>query len=148
MTESNIDRQLAEARARLRRLDATQAAAAVDAGALLIDIRPAEQRKREGDVPVAVTVERNVLEWRLDPTSRDRISALSGPDQMVVVLCSEGYASSLAAVSLHEVGLPAATDVVGGFRAWAAAGLPTTGGRDAAHGDRATTTVDGGQRED
>jgi len=73
----------------------------------LIDIRPAEQRKREGDVPVAVTVERNVLEWRLDPTSRDRISALSGPDQMVVVLCLRGFTpSSLAAVSLHEVRAP------------------------------------------
>jgi rhodanese-related sulfurtransferase len=141
MTVSNIDRQLAEARARLRRVDARQAAAAVDAGALLVDIRPAEQRRREGEVPAAVTIERNVLEWRLDPTSPDRIPALSGPDQMVIVLCSEGYASSLAALSLHEVGLPAATDVVGGFRAWAGAGLPTTGGRDAAHGDRATTTT-------
>jgi rhodanese-related sulfurtransferase len=147
MTDSNVDRQLAQARAQLRRLDATQAAAAVDNGALLIDIRPAEQRRREGDVPVALTIERNVLEWRLDPTGRDRISALSGPDQIVVVLCSEGYASSLAAVSLHGVGLRAATDVVGGFRAWAAAGLPTTGGRDAVHGDRATTTGDGGQAE-
>jgi rhodanese-related sulfurtransferase len=147
MTVSHIDRQLADARARLRRLDARQAAAAVDGGALLVDIRPAEQRRREGDVPVAVIIERNVLEWRLDPTSRDRISAISGPDQVVVVLCSEGYASSLAAVSLHGVGLRAATDVVGGFRAWAAAGLPTTGGRDTAHEDRATTTGDGGQLE-
>jgi rhodanese-related sulfurtransferase len=144
MTASNIDRQLAEARARLHRLDAKQAAAAVDAGALLIDIRPAEQRRREGDVPAAVTIERNVLEWRLDPTSPDRISALSGPDQTVVVLCSEGYASSLAAASLHGVGLGGATDVVGGFRAWAEAGLPTTGGRDASHGDRTTTMADGG----
>jgi rhodanese-related sulfurtransferase len=140
MTVSNIDRQLADARARLRRLDARQAAAAVDGGALLVDIRPVEQRRREGDVPVAVTIERNVLEWRLDPTSRDRSSALSGPDQMVVVLCSEGYASSLAAVSLHDVGLPAATDVVGGFRAWAAAGLPTSGGQDTAHEERANST--------
>ena len=143
MTAPNIDRQLAEARARLHRLDATQAAAAVDAGALLIDIRPAEQRRREGAVPAAITIERNVLEWRLDPTSPDRISALSDPDQTVVVLCSEGYASSLAAASLHEVGLRGATDVVGGFRAWAAAGLPTTGGRDASQGDRSTTTADG-----
>jgi rhodanese-related sulfurtransferase len=130
MTVSNIDRQLAEARARLRRLEARQAAAAVEAGALLVDIRPAGQREREGDVPNAMTIERNVLEWRLDPTSNDRVPELTGPDQVVVLLCSEGYASTLAAVSLQAVGLLMATDVVGGFRAWAAAGLPTSGVRD------------------
>jgi rhodanese-related sulfurtransferase len=124
MSVSNIDRQIAEARARLRRLDARQAAAAVQAGALLVDIRPAEQRRREGVVPAAVAIERNVLEWRLDPTSEARTTSLAGPDHIIVVLCSEGYASSLAAVSLHAIGLRAATDVIGGFRAWAAAGLP------------------------
>jgi rhodanese-related sulfurtransferase len=128
MRASNIDRQLAEARARLRRLDARQAAAAVQAGALLVDIRPAEQRRCEGVVPAAVAIERNVLEWRLDPTSEARTAALSGPDHVIVVLCSEGYASSLAAVSLQAIGLRAATDVIGGFRAWAAAGLPTSRG--------------------
>ena len=131
MSGSNIDRHLAEARARLRRLDPGQAAAAVQAGALLVDIRPAEQRQREGEVPAALVVERNVLEWRLDPTSNARVPEVSGPDQSVVVLCSEGYASSLAAVSLQALGLWAATDVIGGFRAWAAAGLPTTGGQTA-----------------
>ena len=131
MSGSNIDRHLAEARARLRRLDPGQAAAAVQAGALLVDIRPAEQRHREGEVPAALTIERNVLEWRLDPTSNARVPEVSGPDQSVVVLCSEGYASSLAAVSLQALGLWAATDVIGGFRAWAAAGLPTTGGQTA-----------------
>jgi len=103
----------------------------VQAGALLVDIRPAEQRHREGEVPAALVVERNVLEWRLDPTSNARVPEVSGPDQSVVVLCSEGYASSLAAVSLQALGLWAATDVIGGFRAWAAAGLPTTGGQTA-----------------
>ena len=131
MSGSNIDRHLAEARARLRRLDPGQAAAAVQAGALLVDIRPAEQRQREGEVPAALTIERNVLEWRLDPTSSARVAEVSGPDQSVVVLCSEGYASSLAAVSLQALGLWAATDVIGGFRAWAAAGLPTTSGQAA-----------------
>ena len=131
MSGCNVDRHLAEARARLRRLDPGQARAAVQAGALLVDIRPAEQRHREGEVPAALVVERNVLEWRLDPTSNARVPEVSGPDQSVVVLCSEGYASSLAAVSLHALGLRAATDVIGGFRAWAAAGLSTTSGQAA-----------------
>ena len=131
MSASNIDRHLAEARTQLRRLDARQAAAAVQTGALLVDIRPAEQRHREGDVPAALTIERNVLEWRLDPTSDARVAEASGADQVVIVLCSEGYASSLAAVSLRALGLRAATDVIGGFAAWAAAGLPTTGGQAA-----------------
>ena len=131
MSGANIDRHLADARARLRRLDPRQAGAAVQAGGLLVDIRPAEQRHREGEVPAALTIERNVLEWRLDPTSNARVAEISGPDQVVVVLCSEGYASSLAAVSLHALGLRAATDVIGGFQAWAAAGLPTTSGQAA-----------------
>ena len=131
MSGANIDRHLSDARARLRRLDPRQAGAAVQAGALLVDIRPAEQRHREGEVPAALTIERNVLEWRLDPTSNARVAEISGPDQVVVVLCSEGYASSLAAVSLQALGLRAATDVIGGFRAWAAAGLPTTSGQAA-----------------
>jgi rhodanese-related sulfurtransferase len=129
MTGCNIDRQLVEARSRLHRLDPRQASAAVEAGALLIDIRPKEQREREGEIPESITIDRNVLEWRLDPTGEHRVPGLIGPDQVVIVLCSEGYASSLAAVSLQAVGLRAATDVVGGFRAWAAAGLPNTGGR-------------------
>lgn len=120
-----IDEVLAEARARLQRLTPDQAWGAVERGALLVDIRPAAQRAVEGAVPQAVVIERNVLEWRLDPASAHRIPSATGYDGEVVVLCSEGYTSSLAAASLADLGLHRATDVVGGFRAWRAAGLPT-----------------------
>jgi rhodanese-related sulfurtransferase len=123
-----IDELLAEARSRLARLSPQEAAARVAGGALLVDIRPAAQRAREGEVPGALVVERNVLEWRFDPASDARLPQASGYDVEVVVLCSEGYTSSLAADALRAIGLSRATDVVGGFVAWAAAGLPTTGG--------------------
>jgi rhodanese-related sulfurtransferase len=123
-----IDELLAEARGRLVRLSPREAAAHVAAGALLVDIRPAAQRAREGEVPGALVVERNVLEWRFDPASDARLPQATGYDVEVVVLCSEGYTSSLAADALRSLGLHRATDVVGGFVAWAAAGLPTTGG--------------------
>jgi rhodanese-related sulfurtransferase len=123
-----IDELLAEARGRLVRLPPREAAAHVAAGALLVDIRPAAQRAREGEVPGALVVERNVLEWRFDPASDARLPQATGYDVEVVVLCSEGYTSSLAADALRSLGLHRATDVVGGFVAWAAAGLPTTGG--------------------
>ena len=100
------------------------AAAVVAGGGLLVDIRPAAQRQEEGEVPGALVVERNVLEWRLDPTSPDRLAQVRGHDQPVVVLCSEGYTSSLAAAALQDLGLHRATDVVGGYHAWARAGLP------------------------
>ena len=96
-------------------------------GALLVDIRPAAQRTIEGEVPGALVIERNVLEWRLDPTSDARLPQAVGHDVRVLVLCSEGYTSSLAAAALVEIGLHRATDVEGGFQAWRAAGLPTTG---------------------
>jgi rhodanese-related sulfurtransferase len=102
------------------------AAARVAAGAHLVDIRPAAQRAREGGVPGALIVERNVLEWRFDPASDARLPEATGYDVDVIVLCSEGYTSSLAADALRSLGLHRATDVVGGFLAWAAAGLPTT----------------------
>ena len=121
-----IDDVLEAARARLARLRPLDAWAAVGRGALLIDIRPAAQRSTEGEVPGALVIERNVLEWRLDPASANRIPQLGGYDQHVIVLCSEGYTSSLAAASLADLGLHHATDVVGGFHAWVAAGLPTT----------------------
>ncbi|GIG21088.1 hypothetical protein Cch01nite_18120 [Cellulomonas chitinilytica] len=123
-----IDDVLAEARSRLRRLPPREAWAAVQDGALLVDIRPAAQRAVEGEVPDAVVIERNVLEWRLDPASAHRIPAATGYDLQVVVLCSEGYTSSLAAASLADLGLHRATDVVGGYHAWATAGLPVTAG--------------------
>jgi rhodanese-related sulfurtransferase len=122
----SIDALLAEARSRITRLSVHEAAERVAAGALLVDIRPAAQRAREGEVPGALVVERNVLEWRFDPASDARLPEATGYDVEVVVLCSEGYTSSLAADALRSLGLSRATDVVGGFVAWAAAGLPTS----------------------
>jgi len=121
-----IDDVLAEARSRLDRLSPRDAWEALETGALLVDIRPAAQRAAEGGVPQAVVIERNVLEWRLDPSSAHRIPAATRYDLQVVVLCSEGYTSSLAAAALADLGLRRATDVVGGFHAWARAGLPVT----------------------
>ncbi|HEX2301678.1 MAG TPA: rhodanese-like domain-containing protein [Pseudonocardiaceae bacterium] len=115
---------LAQARARLQRLTAQQAHHAVAAGALLVDIRPGRQRAEEGEVPGALLVERNHLEWRFDPECDARLPQATGYDVQVIVLCSEGYTSSLAADSLRSLGLHRATDVIGGFRAWAAVGLP------------------------
>jgi rhodanese-related sulfurtransferase len=123
-----IDDLLAEARARIVRVTPREAAARVAAGAFLVDIRPAAQRLREGEVPGSLIVERNVLEWRFDPASDARLPEATGYDVDVIVLCSEGYTSSLAADALRSLGLHRATDVSGGFHAWAAAGLPTTGG--------------------
>jgi len=121
-----IDDLLAEARDRIVRVTPHEAAARIAAGALLVDIRPAAQRAREGEVPGSVIVERNVLEWRFDPASDARLPEATGYDVDVIVLCSEGYTSSLAADALRSLGLHRATDVIGGFLAWAAAGLPTT----------------------
>jgi rhodanese-related sulfurtransferase len=122
-----IDELLAEARARLDRVTPIQAAARIADGAVLVDIRPAAQRAREGQVPGSLVVERNVLEWRFDPAGDARLPEATGYDVDVIVLCSEGYTSSLAADALRSLGLHRATDVIGGFHAWAAAGLPTTG---------------------
>jgi rhodanese-related sulfurtransferase len=119
-----VEQLLDEARARLRRLSPAETADAFAAGALVVDTRPAAQREREGEMPGALVIERNVLEWRLDPASADRIPEVTGHDQVVVVVCSEGYSSSLAAAALQDMGFRNATDVAGGFRAWKAAGLP------------------------
>jgi rhodanese-related sulfurtransferase len=120
-----IDEILSEARRCLRRLDPHQAYAAQRAGAVLVDIRPAAQRHREGAIPGAVIVERNVLEWRFDPRSEARLPLADSFDLYVVVFCSEGYTSSLAASALQDLGLWRATDLDGGFVAWRAAGLRT-----------------------
>jgi rhodanese-related sulfurtransferase len=125
-----ITEMLERARAGLNRLEPRQAMEAWVDGALLVDIRPQAQRRQEGEIPGALTIERNVLEWRLDPASEWRIPEADGFERQVVVVCSEGYTSSLAAASLQELGLHGATDLAGGFHAWAAAGLPTR----AAHG--------------
>ena len=122
---------LAAARARLTRLEPADAAAAVREGARLVDIRPGWQRLAEGTVPGAVVIERNHLEWRLDPASDARVDEAVDHDVAWVVLCSEGYTSSLAAAALQDLGIHRATDVVGGYRAWAEAGLPTAPGSDA-----------------
>jgi rhodanese-related sulfurtransferase len=119
-----IEDELAKSRRGLERLSPAEAAAAVDAGALLVDIRPIVQRTTDGEIPGALVLERNVLEWRLDPRSAHRVPEVTGPDQVVIVVCDAGYASSLAAASLQAVGLPRATDLDGGFRAWRAAGFP------------------------
>jgi rhodanese-related sulfurtransferase len=121
-----VDQMLANARARLHRLEAVEAAEAVADGALLVDIRPQWQRDTEGAIPGALLIERNHLEWRLDPSSGARIPEAVDHDVAVVVVCSEGYTSSLAAASLQDLGLHRATDLVGGFQAWKAARLPTS----------------------
>jgi rhodanese-related sulfurtransferase len=119
----SIDQVLAEARTRLDRLAPQQALRAVRAGAVLVDIRPAAQRAAEGEIPGALIVERNVLEWRFDPASAARLPQ-ARYDLHVVVFCSEGYTSSLAAAALQDLGVRRATDLDGGFAAWQAAGLP------------------------
>jgi len=122
-----IDVLLAEARLEIERLGPEHAHREMAAGAVLVDIRPTEQRREEGEIPGAIVIGRNVLEWRLDPRSDARIVELARYDACIIVLCSEGYASSLAAASLRQLGLRKATDIAGGFRAWKAAGLPVRG---------------------
>ena len=118
-----IDEVLDAARSQLVRLSPGQASAAVSRGAVLVDIRPAPQRAAEGEIPGAVIVERNVLEWRFDPSCAARLP-IAAYDLEVIVFCSEGYTSSLAAAALQELGVHRATDLAGGFRAWEADGLP------------------------
>ncbi|MGN9820858.1 rhodanese-like domain-containing protein [Streptomyces sp. SD11] len=120
-----IDELLERVRADLDRVEARAAHDAARAGdALLVDIRYAALRERDGLIPGALVVERNELEWRLDPQGSHRAPEATSHDLRVVVVCNEGYASSLAAVSLRQLGLHRATDLVGGFQAWRAAGLP------------------------
>ena len=116
------DELLDRARRQLVRVDPEQAARELANGALLVDIRPSEQRA-EGEIPGATGVARNVLEWRLDPASKWKIPEVTGHDVRLIVICNEGYSSSLVAAELHEMGIVNATDVVGGFQAWKAAGL-------------------------
>jgi rhodanese-related sulfurtransferase len=121
----SIDEILAAARARLTRVTPAEAFAELGAGALLIDIRPAAQRAAVGEIPGSVVIERNHLEWRLDPEGSARLPAATGYDLRPIVICAEGYTSSLAAAALQDLGLARATDVIGGYHAWRAAGLPT-----------------------
>ncbi|MEU0660488.1 rhodanese-like domain-containing protein [Streptomyces lavendulocolor] len=123
----NIDELLERVRTGLDRVGPREAFAAAEAGdALLVDIRYAALRERDGLIPGALVVERNELEWRLDPLGSHRAPEAVSHDLRVVVVCNEGYASSLAAASLHQLGLHRATDLIGGFQAWKAHGLPVT----------------------
>jgi rhodanese-related sulfurtransferase len=124
-----VDDLLALARARIRRLDPHETADACRRGALLIDIRPTVQRRWEGEVPGAVVIERNVLEWRVDPSSAHRLAQITDHDREIVVMCSEGYASSLVAATLVDLGFGSAADLDGGFQAWVKAGLPVRNAR-------------------
>ncbi|MFM6847953.1 MAG: rhodanese-like domain-containing protein [Terrabacter sp.] len=112
-----IDEVLAEAMSRLHRLTPAEADAARSKGAVIVDIRPAARRAAEGELPFATVIERNVLEWRFDPAS-DASLPIASHDLAVVVLCQEGYTSSLAAAALQELGIHRATDVTGGYAAW------------------------------
>jgi rhodanese-related sulfurtransferase len=115
---------LAGARARYRRLTPAEALAAMRAGALLIDIRTDTQRQRDGEIPGALVIDRTVLEWRVDPASGAAHPAVGGLDTPLILLCAQGYSSSLAVGALLDLGASQVTDVIGGFEAWRAAGLP------------------------
>jgi len=115
-----IEELLAAARARLDRVTPSDLGEEVARGALVVDIRPIEQRERDGILPGAIVIDRNVLEWRLDPSSPHRISEATGQDLRIIVVCNEGYSSSLAAATLRDLGLHRATDLVDGFQGWAA----------------------------
>ena len=125
---SGIDRLLAECRRDLERVPPSRMAEEMERGALVVDTRPAAQRERDGELPGAVVVDRNVLEWRLDPTSPSRLAVVDESPHLVIVVCDEGYSSSLAAHNLRLLGLDA-TDLEGGFQAWLAwsRGEPASG---------------------
>jgi rhodanese-related sulfurtransferase len=120
------DALLDAARAEVRRLSPTETAAAMQLGALVVDTRTERQRQAQGELPGAVVIDRTVLEWRLDPVGPDRIAEASSYDVEVVVVCRQGYSSSLAAASLRALGLWRATDMVGGVEAWIEDGLPVS----------------------
>ena len=122
---SAMSRLLDQAREHLTRYSPQQAAEAMRRGAVLLDLRPTEYRWRFGEIPGAVAVSRHVLEWRVDVTGPWHLKELSGPDQEIILICNEGYTSSLAAYQLRtQLGLERVTDVEGGFAAWVAAGFP------------------------
>lgn len=126
MTRTTIDDLLAQARDGLERLGPEATAAALGHGAVLIDIRSESQIARDGTIPGALVIARNVLEWRLDPDSGHRHPEAPDPDDQVILFCDAGYASSLAASTLQQLGFSRATDLDGGFQAWRAAGLPVS----------------------
>ena len=115
-----IEELLAAARASIRRYEPAEALAAASGGAVIVDIRSSDVRARDGIVLGSLHVPRTVLEWRLDPQSDHRIPQISGYDTRIVVVCNEGYSSSLAAATLQDLGLHQATDMIGGYQAWLA----------------------------
>ncbi|WP_433875287.1 rhodanese-like domain-containing protein [Sinomonas atrocyanea] len=115
-----IDQLLVESRLGLERVLPEDLNREVSAGALVVDTRPADQRERDGDLPGAIVIDRNVLEWRLDPSSPSRLPIADDHSRRIVIVCNEGYSSSLAAHTLQRLGLTRATDLVGGFQAWRA----------------------------
>jgi rhodanese-related sulfurtransferase len=117
---SAIAGMLARCQQALDRVEPADLEAVAAAGALVVDMRPVQQRLRDGELPGAIVVDRNVLEWRLDPTSPHRLALADDPDRRIVLVCNEGYSSSLAAHTLQQLGLPRATDLAGGFTAWSA----------------------------
>lgn len=125
-----IDELLEHARARIDRLTPEQSRAAADRGAVIVDTRPFEQRTADGVIPGAIVMSRNVLEWRVDPTSGWDDARVTGRTGPVIVMCQEGYASSLAAATLRDIGIDDAADMIGGFEAWKAAGLPVEAGSE------------------
>jgi rhodanese-related sulfurtransferase len=124
MARRTIDRLLADAAERILRLEPSEAFAAASAGALLIDIRARDARERNGVIPGALHLPRTVLEWRVDSDSAWRNPAVGGIEQQLILVCDQGYASVLAAAALVQLGFARAGDVIGGFEAWVAAGLP------------------------
>jgi rhodanese-related sulfurtransferase len=128
VTDPAVDRLLAWARAGLDRVEPADLQAEVSRGAIVIDIRPLDQRHRDGAMPGAIVIDRNVLEWRLDPTSPNRLPFATDSTLRYVLVCNEGYGSSLAAATLRILGLSRATDLVGGFMAWKEVGRPGCGG--------------------
>lgn len=125
MTHATVEQLLEEARASINRFSPRETTQAMERGAILIDIRPDAQREARGEVPGARLVPRNALEWRLDPACEHRDPELARRDVTLIVMCHEGYQSSLAAATLVRLGLDAG-DLAGGFEAWRAAGLPVT----------------------
>jgi rhodanese-related sulfurtransferase len=115
---SAIDVLLEAARRGLDRVQPADLASEIAAGAVVVDTRPVEQRHRDGDLPGALIIGRNVLEWRLDPTSPNHVAEVSDPSCRIIIVCNEGYSSSLAAATLRQLGLQRAADLVGGFQAW------------------------------
>ena len=143
MTRRTVDELLAAARARIRRYEPAEALAAQQQGALLVDTRSLDERERDGIVPGSLHVPRSVLEWRLDPASRWHNPHAADLDREVVLLCAHGYSSTLAAATLADLGFRSVGDVVGGFEAWQAAGLPVAPAPPSARGLPGSGPADG-----